>query len=145
MRALVVVFLKLLNSLMRKVTALTHYVQYAVQWGWEPKPEWFDHFLDQHWQWSATNNALWVERGVFSRMLLKPKARMLEICCGDGFNARHFYSSAASSIIALDFDVDAVPHANRYNAAPKHRVSAARHPEGIARRPVRQHRMGCGN
>ena len=43
---------------------------------------------------------------------------MLEICCGDGFNARHFYSSQASSIIALDFDKDAIPHAKRYNSAP---------------------------
>jgi ubiquinone/menaquinone biosynthesis C-methylase UbiE len=43
---------------------------------------------------------------------------MLEICCGDGFNARHFYSSAASSIIALDFDKDAIPHAKRFNSAP---------------------------
>lgn len=118
MRALAVILLELLNSFMRKLTALTHYVQYAVQWGWNPRPEWFDHFLDQHWQWSATNNALWVERGVFSRMLLKPNARMLEICCGDGFNARHFYSTAVSSIVALDFDKDAIPHAKRYNSAP---------------------------
>ena len=56
--------------------------------------------------------------GVFSRMVIKPGAKMLEICCGDGFNARHFYSSAASSIIALDFDKDAIPHARRYNSAP---------------------------
>ena len=118
MRALAVAVLKSLNSVMRRATALIHYIQYAVQWGWEPKPEWFDHFLDQHWQWSAANNALWVERGVFSRMLLKPNARMLEICCGDGFNARHFYSTAAAAITALDFDKDAIPHATRYNRAP---------------------------
>jgi len=51
-------------------------------------------------------------------MVLKPNTRMLEICCGDGFNARHFYSSAASSITALDFDKDAIPHAKRFNSAP---------------------------
>jgi SAM-dependent methyltransferase len=89
-----------------------------VQWGFAPRPEWFDHYLDQHWQFSATNNGLWVERGVFSRMVIKPNARMLEICCGDGFNTRHFYSSKAGSITALDFDRDAIPHARRYNAVP---------------------------
>jgi SAM-dependent methyltransferase len=118
MRRLLISLLKGLNFLVRKVSAFTHYAQYAVQWGIEPKPEWFDHFLDQHWQFSATNNGLWVEHGVFSRLVLKPNARMLEICCGDGFNARHFYSSKASSIIALDFDKDAIPHAKRYNSAP---------------------------
>jgi SAM-dependent methyltransferase len=118
MRRLLISALKSLNFLVRKVSGFTHFAQFAVQWGFHPRPEWFDHFLDQHWQFSAKNNGLWVERGVFSRMLLKPKSKMLEICCGDGFNTRHFYSSAASSIIALDFDRDAIPHAKRYNAAP---------------------------
>jgi SAM-dependent methyltransferase len=103
---------------MRKLTAFTHFVQYAVQWGFDPRPEWFDHYLDQHWQFSAKNDGLFVERGVFSRMVLKPNSKMSEICCGDGFNARHFYSSRASSILALDFDKDAIPHAKRYNSAP---------------------------
>lgn len=125
MRGIAVDALKGLNHGMRRLSAFTHFLQYAVQWGWEPKPEWFDHYLDQHWQMSATNNALWVERGVFSRMLIKPDSRMLEICCGDGFNARHFYSSAASSIIAIDFDAKAIPHAKRYNAA--HNIEYRQH------------------
>jgi SAM-dependent methyltransferase len=118
MRHLAISAVKFLNVLMRKATAATHFLQYALQWGWEPKPEWFDHFLDQHWQMSAKNISLWVERGVFSRMLLKPSGRLLEICCGDGFNARHFYSSAAATVTAIDFDEDAIPHAKRYNSAP---------------------------
>jgi len=118
MRRLLVSVLKGLNLLVRKFSAFTHFAQFAVQWGVHPRPEWFDHYLDQHWQFSAKNNGLWVERGVFSRMVLKPNSKMLEICCGDGFNARHFYSSAASSIIALDFDKDAIPHAKRFNSAP---------------------------
>jgi SAM-dependent methyltransferase len=118
MRRLAISAVELLNALMRRATAATHFLQFALQWGWAPRPEWFDHFLDQHWQWSAKNNSLWVERGVFSRLVLKPNSRMLEICCGDGFNARHFYASAAASIIAIDFDMDAIPHARRYNSAP---------------------------
>ena len=118
MRKLLISVLKGLNFLVRKVSAFTHFAQFAVQWGFDPRPEWFDHFLDQHWQFSAKNNGLWVERGVFSRLVMKPQSRMLEICCGDGFNARHFYSSRAASIIALDFDKDAIPHAKRYNSTP---------------------------
>lgn len=118
MRRVAISAVKLVNAFMRKATAATHFLQFGLEWGFSPRPEWFDHFLDQHWQWAATNNALWVERGVFSRMLLKPNSRMLEICCGDGFNTRHFYSSAASSITAIDFDEDAIPHARRFNPAP---------------------------
>jgi ubiquinone/menaquinone biosynthesis C-methylase UbiE len=115
---LIVSALKGLNFIVRKVSAFTHFAQFAVQWGFSPRPDWFDHYLDQHWQFSAKNNGLWVERGVFSRMVFKPNAKVLEICWGDGFNARHFYSSAASSITALDFDKDAIPHAKRFNSAP---------------------------
>jgi SAM-dependent methyltransferase len=118
LRRLLVSFLKGMNYCVRKLSAFTHFAQFALQWGVSPRPEWFDHYLDQHWQWSAKNNSLWVERGVFSRLVLKPNARLLEICCGDGFNARHFYSSRASSILALDFDPDAVSHARRYNSTP---------------------------
>ena len=118
MRRLFISLLKGLNFVVRKISAFTHFAQFAVEWGFHPRPEWFDHYLDQHWQFSAKNNGLWVERGVFSRMVLKPNSKMLEICCGDGFNARHFYSSRAASIIALDFDKDAIPHAKRYNSVP---------------------------
>src|SRR5260370_10288062 len=117
-RQLLISLLKGLNFLIRKLSAFTHFAQYAVQWGFAPRPEWFDHYLDQHWQWSSKNNSLWVERGVFSRLVMKPNSKMLEICCGDGFNARHFYSSRAASIIALDFGKAAIPHAKRYNSAP---------------------------
>lgn len=118
MRNIVISAIKGLNYGMRKASAFTHFLQYAVQWGFMPRPEWFDHYLDQHWQWSAKNSSLWVERGVFSRLFMRPGARVLEICCGDGFNTRHFYSSQAASIIALDFDPLAIPHAKRYNSAP---------------------------
>lgn len=118
MRRLIISFLKGLNLLVRKLSAFTHFLQFVAQWGFAPRPEWFDHYLDQHWQFSAKNNGLWVERGVFSRLVMKPDAAVLEICCGDGFNTRHFYSSKAKSIVALDFDKDAIPHAKRYNQTP---------------------------
>ena len=125
MRRSIVLVLEWLNFVMRKLTAFTHFAQYVVQWGLKPRPEWHDHFLDQYWQWSAPDNArwakndsLWVERGVFSRLVLKPGGKMLEICSGDGFNARHFYSRQVSSVLALDFDKDALAHARRFNSKP---------------------------
>src|SRR5690242_17450870 len=118
LKRVLVSILEVINWSLRKIVGWTHFAQFALQWGIQPRPEWFDHYLDQYWQWGATNNGLWVERGVFSRMVLKENSRMLEICCGDGFNARHFYSSRAGSVLALDFDEDAVPHAKRYNSAP---------------------------
>ena len=118
MRRLLISLVKALNFAVRKVSAFTHFAQFALEWGFHPRPEWFDHYLDQHWQFSAKNNGLWVERGVFSRMVLKQDGRMLEICCGDGFNARHFYSSKVATITAIDFDRDAIHHAKRYHSAP---------------------------
>jgi len=123
------------NTGMRRLSAWTHFAQYAVEWGWEPKPEWFDHFLDQHWQWSARNNGGFVERGVFSRLVLKPDAKVLELCCGDGFNTRHFYSSRASSILALDFDPRAIAHARRHNAAANIRYAQADIRQGLPKGP----------
>lgn len=111
--------LEILNAGLRRVTGALHRLQMAIQWGIPPQPEWFDHYLDQYWQWRARESSFWVERGVFARMLLKPNARLLEICCGDGFNSRHFYASAASQVIALDFDRAAIRHAKRFNSHPK--------------------------
>jgi SAM-dependent methyltransferase len=93
MRGLVTALLKAVNAAVRRLSSWTHHAQYIVEWGISPKPEWFDHFLDQHWQWSSRKQSFWVERGVFSRLVIKPGAKVLEICCGDGFNARHFYAS----------------------------------------------------
>ena len=118
MRRFAISTVKFVNWMMRRMTAATHFLQYALEWGWEPKPKWFDHFLNQHWQMSAKNSGLHVERGVFSRFLLKPNGRLLELCCGDGFNSRHFYSSAVRSVTAVDFDASAISHARRFNSAP---------------------------
>jgi len=142
-RRLSISFVKGLNFVVRRISAFTHFVQFALQWGFHPRPEWFDHYLDQHWQFSAKNNGLWVERGVFSRMVLKPDAKMLDICCGDGFNARHFYSSKAASIMAIDFDKDAIPHAIRFNSMPKHHLRAEGNSRRAAVRSLRQYRVGC--
>ena len=43
---------------------------------------------------------------------------VLELCCGDGFNARNFYSLRSRQIVACDFDPAAIRVARRRNSAP---------------------------
>jgi SAM-dependent methyltransferase len=90
----------------------------AVQWLLPPQPEHFDHRIDLYYQWLKTRNALWVERGVFSSMALKPGGRVLELACGDGFAACNFFSLRSREVISCDFDPRAIATARRYHAAP---------------------------
>ena len=91
-----------------------HLHLYAVQWKIPPTPEWFDHSIDLYYQWGKTGNSLWVERGVFSGLALKG-GDVLELACGDGFNAKNFYSHRSKSVIACDFDASAIKTAIRKN------------------------------
>jgi cyclopropane fatty-acyl-phospholipid synthase-like methyltransferase len=59
---------------------------------------------------------MWLERGVFSLLALK-EGSLLELSCGDGFNARNFYSFRSSHVIACDLDASAVATAKRKNRA----------------------------
>jgi SAM-dependent methyltransferase len=54
---------------------------------------------------------------VFGSMCLRG-GDVLELCCGDGFNARNFYSLKSRQVIACDFDPLAIRAARRKNAAP---------------------------
>jgi SAM-dependent methyltransferase len=89
----------------------------AVQWGMPPQPEHFDHHLDLFYQWLATRNPLWLERGVFGSLALR-NGDLLELACGDGFNARNFYSLRSRRVVACDFDPKAIATARKKNAAP---------------------------
>ncbi len=90
---------------------------YLVQWGMQPSPEFFMHKIDLYWQWRTKRYAHWVERGVYSLLAIKPGARVLELGCGDGFNAYFFYSCKASKIVAQDFDVVPLNYAKRVHSA----------------------------
>lgn len=97
----------------------------SVQWGLPPVPEHFDHHIDLHHQWLQERNSLWVERGVFGGLALKPDGALLELACGDGFNARNFYSLRCREVVACDFDPAAIAAARRKNAAPNVRFELA--------------------
>lgn len=107
-----------INRLMRRIAAFTHRVQYLIEWGMSPNPEWFDHFLDQYYLWPEFRTPWSWERGVFSLLAMRQGAQVLELCCGDGFNAQHFYSIRAASIISVDLDPDAIQFAKCNFGAP---------------------------
>lgn len=111
-------FARATNALVRRFARFTHEVQFKLEWGMQPTPEWFDHFLDQYYLWPTTRAPFWVERGVFSLLAIKPGARVLELCCGDGFNAYHFYSVRAGSIVSVDLDPNAIASAQHNFRAP---------------------------
>lgn len=106
------------NKALRARVAASHRLQQLIEWGLPPTPEWFDHYLDVYHQWHETQNPNGLERGIFNLLALKEQGRLLEICCGDGFNAYHFYSIRSQDIIAVDFDPQVIQHARRLNQSP---------------------------
>jgi SAM-dependent methyltransferase len=100
----------------RKWVSSAHKRLLNAQWYIPPNPEHFDHHIDLYYQWVATRNPLWLERGVFGSLTLKGK-NVLELACGDGFNARNFYSLRSESVIACDFDPSAIATATSKNQA----------------------------
>jgi 2-polyprenyl-3-methyl-5-hydroxy-6-metoxy-1,4-benzoquinol methylase len=111
-------FLRLFSSFTRNLAYFAHWLQKKYDWKVPPQPEWFDHYCDQFYLHRKNKAPLWVERGIFGLLAMKKGAEVLELCCGDGYNSCHFYSSRAKNIISVDFDKLAIPHAKRYNQMP---------------------------
>ena len=105
------------NHFIRSFSALTHAFQYKLEGALRPSAEWFDHHLDAQWQWPRLGRAGFLERGVLSSLALRPQGTVLELCCGDGFNTRHFYAPRAARIVAVDANDEALRHARRFNSA----------------------------
>lgn len=87
-----------------------------MQWQLFENPEHFDHHIDLYYQWLDSRNPLWLERGIFGGITLKGE-KVLELACGDGFNAANFYSLRSKQVVACDFDPQAIENANRKNRA----------------------------
>lgn len=105
------------SAIARRWVAAAHRRLMFVQWALPPKPLYFDHRIDLFYKWISTRDSMWVERGVFSSLAIRGGS-VLELSCGDGFNARNFYSLRANSIIAVDIDKHAIAQANANHAAP---------------------------
>lgn len=104
--------IKFFNRRIRSISSRTHQLQFLIEWGVD-NPEYFDHFLDQHYLWTSTRNSFPWERGVFSSLAIKSDSNVLDLCCGDGHITYHFYSLRAKSIFAIDFDRNAINHARK--------------------------------
>lgn len=78
-------------------------------------PEYFNHDCDLYYQWGAFNRAYWVERGVYNILALQIFSNpiLIELCCGEGFNTKYFYSKNATDIYACDFCLKAIVSAKR--------------------------------
>jgi SAM-dependent methyltransferase len=79
---------------------------------------WFDHYVDMHWKLPTQGDAMFLERGLFNRMLIAADSDLLEIACGDGYNTRHFYAPRARSVVAIDVDACAITFARKFNPWP---------------------------
>lgn len=107
-----------LNRQLRRIVGWTHKLQFETQWKVSKPADWYDHFIDQHWKWNATRNPLSWERGIYDLLVMEPGCRLLDLCCGGGFYTRHFFSSRANRIVAVDYDPVALGHARRNCSAP---------------------------
>jgi SAM-dependent methyltransferase len=109
--------LRRLNLAVRSLSASTHGLQYRTEGLLRSSSEWFDHQLDAQWQWPRLGRGGFLERGVLSSLTLKPGGSLLDLCCGDGFYARHFYAARSGRVVAVDANRPALAHARRFNAA----------------------------
>jgi SAM-dependent methyltransferase len=120
--------LRALNAAVRRVAAASHRFQYKVEGFLSPSAEWFDHEIDVHWQWPAQGRSSFLERGVLGALAIRPGADVLELCCGDGFNAARLYAGRAGSVLALDHNEEALAHARRHHPRSniEHRLADVR-------------------
>ena len=109
--------LKFLNKGIRSVAAATHQLQFLAEWGVD-NPEYFDHEIDMYSHWRKSRNSLPLERGVWSSFALKGAGTTLDLCCGDGFYTKMFYSLRSETVIGVDFDKEAIFWAKANHAAP---------------------------
>jgi len=109
--------LEIESTISRRWVSSAHKRLFYVTWRIPKNPEFFDHHIDLYYQWLESKKPWWLERGVFGSLVIKRGGKLLELACGDGFNTRNFYSGIAGSIIACDFDKNAILTAKRKNCS----------------------------
>jgi SAM-dependent methyltransferase len=128
---LIVPAVRALNAALRSLTSATHHLQYKVEGFLRPSAEWFDHELDVQWQWVARQSSMFLERGVLNTLAMRPGGEVLELCCGDGFNAHRFYAGRAGHVLAVDHNEQALRHARRLHARPNVRYNRCDISQGL--------------
>lgn len=92
------------------------FVQHKKQRQWHNTrrlPFYFEHDIDLYsWYWEAAEKgSTFLDRGVVSRLEIFPGARVLDLCCGDGFYPYHFYADIAAHVDAVDLSDEALAYA----------------------------------
>jgi SAM-dependent methyltransferase len=100
-----------INRIVRRISKTSHYAQFVLEWSVRPVPAWFDHQLDLACLWKKNRTPISVERGIFNLAAIKPGARVLDLCCGNGFYSYYFYAGRASQVVAIDLDKRAIDEA----------------------------------
>lgn len=109
----------LFNQFIRWVAYQSHRLQIVFHYAKPHETEWFDHYIDVHYTWGKTESSYPWERGIMNALAIRPGSRVLELCSGDGFNARFFYAEKAVSVLGIDINTDAVEHAKKYHQSKK--------------------------
>jgi SAM-dependent methyltransferase len=99
--------LKFINKGVRSIASITHQLQFLAEWGVD-NPEYFDHEIDMYSHWRKSRNSLPLERGVWSSFALVGGGQTLDLCCGDGFYTKMFYSLRSKKVVGVDFDKEAI-------------------------------------
>lgn len=118
LKPVIVLLFEMEAGFSRYWAAAAHKRLFLAEWGIPKNPEFFDHHIDLFYSWQKSRMSHWLERGVFGSLAIKRNGVLLEIACGDGFNARNFYSGLAKSVVACDFDKKAISKARRKNSTP---------------------------
>jgi ubiquinone/menaquinone biosynthesis C-methylase UbiE len=84
---------------------------YRKVWG-RCRLHWFDHRFDllrgpEVW--------IWQERGVLGMRVISRGAKILDLCCGEGFYDRMYFAERADRVDALDIDASAIAMAQALN------------------------------
>ena len=105
------------TTVARKVCRFLYKWKMFAEWSIIDNPENFDHHIDLYYLWGEYCYPHWLERGIYSIQALKmfEAPIVVELCCGDGFNAKHFYSTSAKHIYACDYDLEIIRLASKQN------------------------------
>ena len=61
----------------------------------------------------------WRKRGVLGMQVIPAGAKVLDLCCGEGFYDRMYFAERASRVDALDLDGNAINLAQALNRPPQ--------------------------
>lgn len=90
-----------------RLTAFLYRIQMLTQWS-RRQPVYFDHWIDWYFTMPVKGDASFLDRAFHNMYAIRLNSRLLELGCGDGFYAAHFYSRFASTVICVELNDGAV-------------------------------------